>query len=255
MQEPKNCKGDGQCQRELYKDDFCKYHFFDYLAKRVKREIRLMYRNPELAFAALDLDSCGMITKENFISHQIVKKLKFEEEEMLKWFSRDHIFPVKEGKRGLNFLEFKKKFFPRLFQIDEVTIGGEAKVKSDTKEDIVQRIRNLEENLQKRFQNNWVSVRKAFLDLDYDHDGSIDAKDIIRYLGHATTDINLDDLNKLIMEKDSTKQGLISYADFSRWMGCIIQQSEGFYFRHDSIRNPVYEENKVKSEVKKCFFK
>ena len=29
--------------------------------------------------------------------------------------------------------------------------------------------------------------------------------------------------------------------DFSKWLGNSIHQSEGFYFRHDSIKNPQYE--------------
>jgi hypothetical protein len=33
----------------------------------------------------------------------------------------------------------------------------------------------------------------------------------------------------------------MNYTEFSSWMGPSIQQSEGFYFRHDSIRNPQYE--------------
>jgi Ca2+-binding EF-hand superfamily protein len=34
----------------------------------------------------------------------------------------------------------------------------------------------------------------------------------------------------------------LSYADFSRWIGATINQSEGFYFRHDSIKNPVFDQ-------------
>lgn len=55
--------------------------------------------------------------------------------------------------------------------------------------------------------------------------------------------MDFDDLTKLIIEKDSKKLGKLSYADFSKWMGVVIHQSEGFYFRHDSIRNPYYDEN------------
>jgi hypothetical protein len=43
-------------------------------------------------------------------------------------------------------------------------------------------------------------------------------------------------------EKDSNKRGDLSYADFSRWLGGAIHQSEGFYFRHDSIKNPPFED-------------
>jgi len=45
------------------------------------------------------------------------------------------------------------------------------------------------------------------------------------------------------MEKDSTKRGKLGYSDFSKWVGNSIHQSEGFYFRHDSIKNPQFEQN------------
>ena len=46
-------------------------------------------------------------------------------------------------------------------------------------------------------------------------------------------------------DKDSRKKGCLSYADFSKWMGVVIHQSEGFYFRHDSIKNPPFEEHQT----------
>lgn len=57
-----------------------------------------------------------------------------------------------------------------------------------------------------KFANNWVSVRKAFLDLDSDYDGFVTVEDIMRYFG---TDLNKEfdfrDLKKLIMDKDSKR--------------------------------------------------
>lgn len=85
-------------------------------------------------------------------------------------------------------------------------------------------------------------MRKAFLDLDYDHDGYISGADIIRFLGQYIQEIDYDDLMKLVSEKDSKKIGKLNYADFVNWMGVVIHQSEGFYFRHDSIRNPRHED-------------
>lgn len=54
-------------------------------------------------------------------------------------------------------------------------------------------------------------------------------------------DLNFNDLKKLIFSKSKQVKGKISYEDFSAWMGNCIHMSEGFYFRHDSIRNPGYE--------------
>ena len=45
------------------------------------------------------------------------------------------------------------------------------------------------------------------------------------------------------MDKDSKKQGKIGYTDFSKWVGNAIHMSEGFYFRHDSVKNPQFESN------------
>ena len=87
--------------------------------------------------------------------------------------------------------------------------------------------------------SNFDSVRKAFLNLDTDYDGFITVEDILRYFGQQDSkDFSFTDLKKLIEEKDSTGQGKLGYADFSKWVGNSIHQSEGFYFRHDSIKNP-----------------
>jgi len=108
---------------------------------------------------------------------------------------------------------------------------------------ILKRLKLLETNLKQKFTNNWISVRKAFLDLDYDQDGYVIAEDIMRFFGASNRDIDFNDLLKLFIEKDSKKQGRLSYADFSNWMGAAIHQTEGFYFRHDCIKNPQFEEN------------
>ncbi len=85
-------------------------------------------------------------------------------------------------------------------------------------------------------------MRKAFLGLDTDYDGYITVEDILRSFGQENSrDFNFNDLKKLITEKDSSGQGRLGYADFSKWVGNSIHQSEGFYFRHDSVKNPQYE--------------
>jgi Ca2+-binding EF-hand superfamily protein len=105
--------------------------------------------------------------------------------------------------------------------------------------------------LKLKFSNNWDSVRKAFLALDTDYDGFVTVEDILRNFGNQSSQnkeknsgsgINFNDLKKLIMEKDSTKRGKLGYTDFSKWVGNCIHSSEGFYFRHDSIKNPCYED-------------
>ena len=103
---------------------------------------------------------------------------------------------------------------------------------------LADRLRKLEKLLKDKFSNTWESVRKAFLALDSDHDGFITVEDILRHFGQEKGLINYNDIKKIIDDKDSRKQGMIGYSDFSKWVGTTIHMSEGFYFRHDSIKNP-----------------
>ena len=63
-------------------------------------------------------------------------------------------------------------------------------------------------------------------------------EDLLRYLDN-NIDFVFEDLKKLLQDKDHSNQtGQLNFADFCKWIGPTISQSEGFYFRHDSIRNP-----------------
>lgn len=81
--------------------------------------------------------------------------------------------------------------------------------------------------------------------LDCDYDGFITIEDMLKHFANEQ-DINYDDLKKLMIDKDSKKVGKINYTDFSRWLGSTIHMSEGFYFRHDSIKNPQFDNNITK---------
>lgn len=102
---------------------------------------------------------------------------------------------------------------------------------------IEKRLIKLETRLKTKFSNCFESVRKAFLALDSDYDGYITVEDILKYFGNET-DLNFNDLKKLIVDKDHKREGRLGYMDFSKWLGNAIHMSEGFYFRHDSIKNP-----------------
>jgi Ca2+-binding EF-hand superfamily protein len=56
----------------------------------------------------------------------------------------------------------------------------------------------LEKDLKKRFQNTWTSVRRAFLDLDVDHDGLVGAEDLIRHFSQASSNLDINDMIKLM---------------------------------------------------------
>lgn len=84
--------------------------------------------------------------------------------------------------------------------------------------------------------------------LDRDYDGHISVEEVYRYFGNDV-EIDFDDLKKLIQDKDSRKIGQVTFTDFSRWLGAAIHQSEGFYFRHDSHKNPSYDVHLRKFEA------
>lgn len=100
---------------------------------------------------------------------------------------------------------------------------------------ITNRLKIIEDQIRKRFANNWTSVRKAFLDVDTDHDGLISTEDIAKLCGG---NIDFKDLEVLIKNRDIKREGYLNFKDFCKWMGTTIEPCEGFYFRHDSIKNP-----------------
>jgi Ca2+-binding EF-hand superfamily protein len=82
----------------------------------------------------------------------------------------------------------------------------------------------IDKNIKLKFSNNFDSVRKAFLILDSDHDGFITIEDFLRnFGGDLLSDPNVvQDLKKLMKEKDQKKVGKINYEDFSSWVGSSI---------------------------------
>lgn len=100
----------------------------------------------------------------------------------------------------------------------------------------------LETLLKTKFNSTFESVRHAFLILDKDRNGFIEVDDLLMHFANET-EIDYDDLKKLLIDKDTKKLGKLTYTDFSRWLGTSIHLSEGFYFRHDSIKNPQFEDN------------
>ena len=117
----------------------------------------------------------------------------------------------------------------------------------------LERLDMVEKLLKKKFSSNFDSVRKAFLFMDQDHDGFITSEDFIR--NFSDLDQHYKDINKLMKERDQNSKGKINYQDFSTWFGNSIHQSAGFYFRHDSKRNPQYEKNLLKKNQKEQHLK
>lgn len=153
-----------QCNN-LYRQ--CKKHFLDRLGKRVKNEIKMVYKNPENSFAAFDTQSIGEVTIDGFINSKVIKRLCIDSTDLISWLIRDKIFLTHTA--SLNFENFKKKFFSHLYIIEDY--DGDSNFQHNSiptidRDSIMKQLKDLEVMLKTRFQNTWTSVRRAFLDLD-----------------------------------------------------------------------------------------
>ena len=90
-----------------------------------------------------------------------------------------------------------------------------------------------------KMTTNFTSVRRAWLELDDSHKGYITVEELAKYLGGGIK-LNFDYSLLEILVKMRTKnlQSRIDYRDFCTWFGNCIEPTEGFYFRHDSKKNP-----------------
>lgn len=133
-----------------------------------------------------------------------------------------NLFTKKEHNHGMIYDTFKKTFFPQFYIIPE---GKEDEDEhkahlmrqllnqpNSTQEKVMQldhRIRELDHRIKKELAGSSNSVRKMFLRLDSNNKGFITVDDIFKSLGHC--DIDFEDLKKLITDKDSKKQGKLSF--------------------------------------------
>ena len=190
----------------------------------------------------------------------IVKdRIPFNSEQVQTYIKEYNIF--NNQKPGIDLDTFKKTFFPHLYLVQDPIDDQEdlearqvrdaQKLSPSEQKKVVEgRLLKLEAKLKQKFSNCYHHVRKAFLDLDGDYDGYITVEDILKYFGNDP-DLNYNDLIKLMIDHDEQKQGKINYSDFSKWFGSAIHCSSGFYFRHDSSKNPNYDMQLQKQERNK----
>ena len=113
------------------------------------------------------------------------------------------------------------------------TSGGLVKVR------VAEKVKHLEEELKNKIGSNFNSVRKAWLELDENYKGFITAIELAKFLGasdRAGFDFTL--LEILVKLRTPNLSTRLYYRDFCAWLGSTIEPTEGFYFRHDSKKNP-----------------
>jgi hypothetical protein len=218
-----------------------------------------------MAYNTLDFSGRGYLFKEDILNSIVAKRMltQVSEDDIKMSFDMNNLFTGHSINKkthdspndGMDFDTFKKVYFPHLNAVAQEDVSDEEDHICKTKKEleanqerqpqiIEERLKKLEKFMRAKFCNSYETVRKAFLALDADFDGYVTVEDIYKRFS-SEKNISFDDLNKLVLDKDSRKKGLIDYADFSRWMGSYIHQSEGFYFRHDSCKNPSYDLHEV----------
>lgn len=104
---------------------------------------------------------------------------------------------------------------------------------------MAEKVKQLELEIKKRLASNFNSVRKAFLELDEKHIGYITAEEIAKFLGASQQQkFDYTSLEILIKMKTKNLGQRVYYKDFCTWLGSTVEPTEGFYFRHDSVKNP-----------------
>ena len=276
------------CQTVVHKENLCKNHYLQQVQKVFRGAIHRVYKNPETAFATLNFKGEASIGIQDILDHMVVKLSGLDPEDVKSYLLREKVFQseasqidfqtfkkyffpqlmliedsaegelVKQEDSMLdNFKQIKNSHSlsnigrSRLSQIDlqkEMQLS-KTKIKEEQETYVRDRLIKLTKFLREKFQNTWISVRKAFLDLDIDKDGEISPEDIMRFFGDANNNLfDYNDLVKILEDLDVRKKGTLCYNDFCKWMGGAIHKSEGFYFRHDSIKNTAFEENKPKMD-------
>lgn len=79
---------------------------------------------------------------------------------------------------------------------------------------------------------NYSTARRAFLELDRNYDGLIEAEDLSVRLVNSVS-LAEGDLKMLFRMKSSRSDGRLTFADFIKWFGAVIDPPSDFYFRHD----------------------
>lgn len=192
---------------------------FSEIKNKIKQVLKTLYKVPNIAFAEMDFNGNGYIEEDDFLN-LINFKLSYTVEEVQKFFKYEKLFSrLADGR--MPFELFKKEFFSKSSAVSEAREAQEEELQLDqnldekTKSDIVvNRMKKIEDLLKEKFSNNWVSIRKAFLDIDMDYDGFITAEDIARQFGKDNQKLDFRDLRTLIKNRDSQRKGKIDFKDF-----------------------------------------
>jgi len=112
----------------IYREQLCKIHFLDVLAKELRLKIHKLYKDPETAFATFNFRGQPTIRMQDILNHAIMRGLDFSSEDVKSYLLRENVFPTEDSE--IDFTRFKKYFFPKLMLIQD-----DAEIELQKKED------------------------------------------------------------------------------------------------------------------------
>lgn len=193
----------------------------------------------------MDYTGRGFITRQNFFASLVDIKNSIPEEQIDAFFRHAQIF---QDSAPLTFSKFLKVFFPSI-QADEDredpaaaethhSALGSLLASAQTngvRQSIDERLKNAEELVKNKLLSNYKTARRAFLELDRNFDGFIESEDVaVRVMNCGN--VAEGDLRLLFKMKSSRTDGKLSFNDFIKWFGTVIDPPSQFYFRHDDSR-------------------
>ena len=108
---------DVTCRTLAYKEKLCKVHYLERLERTLRAQIRNMYKDPETAFATFNFQGKQTIVLDDLLDHMLVKKIGYDREDIKIYLLREKVFAREDSE--LDYLKFKKFFFPQLMLIED----------------------------------------------------------------------------------------------------------------------------------------
>jgi hypothetical protein len=58
----------------------------------LRKELRNIFRGPDKAYSSMDFTGRGYITEEDFISSLVMKRIKFNSDDVREYFKQENLF-------------------------------------------------------------------------------------------------------------------------------------------------------------------
>ena len=104
-----------------YKDGLSKNDYMNRFRKKLIYDIAKLYKDPETAFANFNFSGKNSISMHDILNHKFIRLCNYDVADVKSFLLREKVFKKEDDQ--LNFLNFKKYFFPKLMLIADTAEG------------------------------------------------------------------------------------------------------------------------------------